>query len=89
MSLVKTNQLTNLNNDGKVEVLEGLTIPSAKEISIGGPLKDGTGSAGAPDAGATQNKVLTSTGTTVAWANPTDLNTTYNISAIDRVGVAN
>ena len=89
MSLVKTNQLTNLNNDGKVEVLEGLTIPSAKEISIGGPLKDGAGSVGAPDAGATQNKVLTSTGTTVAWANPTDLNTTYNISAIDRVGVAN
>lgn len=77
MSLVKTDQLTNLNNDGQVEVLEGLKIPSGKKLSILGPLGDSSDSVG------TSGKLLSSTVSGVTWISPTDLNTTYAISAAD------
>ena len=77
MSLVKTDQLTNLNNDGQVEVLEGLQIPSGKKLSVLGPFGDST------DAVGTSGQILTSTASGVLWANATDLNTTYSISAAD------
>ena len=75
MSLVKTDQLTNLSNNGPVEVLQGLTIPVGKNLSLGGPLLDKDGESG------DTSKVLTSTGTGVAWLDPQDLNTTYSISS--------
>lgn len=77
MSLIKTDQLTNLNNDGQVEVLEGLKIPSGKKLSILGPLGDSSDSVG------TSGKILSSTVSGVAWITPTDLDTTYAISAAD------
>ena len=77
MSLVKTDQLTNLNNDGQVEVLEGLKIPSGKKLSILGSLGDSSDSVG------TSGQILTSSVSGVSWANATDLNTTYSISAAD------
>jgi len=77
MSLVKTDQLTNLNNDGQVEVLEGLKISSGKKLSILGPLGDSSDSVG------TSGKLLSSTVSGVAWISPADLNTTYAISAAD------
>ena len=77
MSLVKTDQLTNLSDNGPVEVLEGLTIRVGKNLSIKGPLLDKDGEPGS------STKVLTSTGDGVIWSNPSDLNTTYSISAED------
>jgi len=77
MSLVKTDQLTNLSNNGPVEVLEGLSIPLGKNLSLKGPLLDKDGESG------DTSKVLTSTSDGVAWLDPQDLNTTYSISAED------
>jgi hypothetical protein len=77
MSLVKTDQLTNLNDDGQVEVLEGLKVLSGKKLSVLGPFGDST------DAVGTSGQILTSTVSGVLWKNPTDLNTTYAISATD------
>ena len=77
MSLVKTDQLTNLSNNGPVEVLEGLSIPVGKSLSLKGPLLDKDGNAG------DTSKLLTSTADGVIWSDPQDLNTTYSISAED------
>jgi hypothetical protein len=77
MSLVKTDQLTNLNNDGQVEVLEGLKIPSGKKLSVLGPFGDST------DAVGSSGQILTSSVSGVLWADAEDLNTTYAISATD------
>lgn len=79
MSLVKTDQLTNLNDDGQVEVLEGLKITAGKKLSILGPLGD------VNDAVGTSGQILTSSVDGVIWSNATDLNTTYSISAADGV----
>ena len=79
MSLVKTDQLTNLNDNGQVEVLEGLKINSGKKLSILGPLGDTN------DAVGTSGQILTSSVSGVVWSNATDLNTTYSISAADGV----
>jgi len=77
MSLVKTNQLTNLDNDGQVEVLEGLQINTSKTLSVLGPLADKDGDLGEP------GQVLLSTSTGVNWGNPTDLNNNYFLSLLD------
>ena len=77
MSLVKTDQLTNLSNNGPVEVLEGLSIPVGKSLSLKGPLLDKDGESG------DNSKVLTSTADGVIWSDPQDLNTTYSISSAE------
>lgn len=77
MSVVKTDELTNLENNGQVEVLEGLKITAGKKLSILGPLGDSSDSVG------TSGQILTSSVSGVSWANATDLNTTYAISAED------
>ena len=77
MSLVKTDQLTNLNDDGQVEVLKGLKISPGRKLSIQGPLGD------ASDSGGVSGQVLTSSASGVVWTNPTDLNTQYSIAAED------
>lgn len=77
MSLVKTDQLTNLNDDGQVEVLEGLKLSTGKKLSVLGPLGDSADTVGS------SGQVLTSSVTGVTWSNPTDINTTYSISAED------
>lgn len=77
MSLVKTDQLTNLNNDGQVEVLKGLKISTGRKLSVSGPLGD------AADSPGVSGQVLTSSASGVVWTNPADLNTQYSIGAED------
>jgi hypothetical protein len=61
MSLVKSNRFTNLNNDGPPEFIEGLEIPSEKELIIRGKISDGssTGISG---------QYLVATPTGISWA---------------------
>ena len=77
MSLIKTDQLTNLNDDGQVEVLKGIKISTGKKLSLQGPLGD------ASDSGGVSGQVLTSSASGVVWTNPADLNTQYSIGAED------
>ena len=78
MSLVKTNQLTNLEADGQVEVLKGLKVSSGEPLTLLGPVYTDANNT-APDAG----KVLTSTVGGVQWTTPSDLNTEYTLSTVD------
>ena len=77
MSLVKTDQLTNLNDDGQVEVLKGLKVTTGRKLSVLGPLGD------ASDQPGISGQVLTSSVSGVTWSNPQDLNSQYSISAED------
>lgn len=77
MSLVKTNRITNLNNDGQVEAIEGLKISTGKKLSILGPIDvtgDGLGVG-------TLGQYLTSTVTGLQWSSlPQNISTSSNVT---------
>jgi hypothetical protein len=61
MSLVKSNRITNLNNDGPVEFIEGLEVPSNKQLVLRGKISDGTTTG-------VSGQYLVTTPTGVTWA---------------------
>lgn len=77
MSLVKSNRITNLNNDGPVEAIEGLVISAGKRLSILGPIDttgDGLGVG-------TSGQYLTSTVTGLQWSSlPQNISTSSNVT---------
>ncbi len=80
MSLVKTDRITNLDNDGQVEAIKGLKISTGKVLTILGPLDtsgDGIGVG-------TSGQYLTSTGTGLQWAGlPQQISTTSDVTFRD------
>lgn len=74
MSLVKSNRITNLNNDGPVEFLEGLEIPLEKELVIRGKISDGTNTG-------ISGQYLVATPTGVSWAGlPQNLSSSSDVT---------
>ena len=77
MSLVKSNRITNLTNDGPVEAVKGLSIPLAEKLVILGSVDlvgDGTGVG-------QSGQFLASTGTGVSWtALPQDISGSADVT---------
>lgn len=74
MSLVKSNSITNLNNNGPVEFLQGLEIPANKQLVIKGKISDGTSTG-------VSGQYLVATATGISWAGlPQNLSSTSDVT---------
>lgn len=75
MSLVKTNRITNLEDNGQVEAIQGLKISSGKKLTISGALEAGNTGNGI------SGQYLQSTATGVRWAGlPQDISSTADVT---------
>ena len=74
MSLVKSNRITNLNNDGPPEFIEGLEISSGKQLVVLGKISDGTTTG-------VSGQYLISTTTGISWAGlPQNISSTSDVT---------
>jgi hypothetical protein len=74
MSLVKSNRITNLDNDGPVEFIEGLEVSLGKELIIKGKISDGTSTG-------VSGQYLVSTPNGISWAGlPQNLSSSSDVT---------
>lgn len=75
MSLVKTNRITNLEDNNQVEFIQGLKVSAGKKLTVLGTLEAGTTGVG------TSGQYLQSTATGVRWISlPQNIATTADVT---------